>query len=146
MAHIGSVFLGDVQRQRILSTSTPPSSPPPHLSPTSGRNFPDPILENAATTSNSIPAAQTMPSKVTPEVAVELRTRLLETLVMGAQRDARTAVPRPDVKTATVIRDLEEVQRKLDTLVQSSGSDALKWFVDNCTSSRLYGCQCLYFI
>ncbi|THH32020.1 hypothetical protein EUX98_g2141 [Antrodiella citrinella] len=33
MTGYGSVFLGDVQRHRILSTSTPPSSPPPTLSP-----------------------------------------------------------------------------------------------------------------
>ena len=90
MAHIGSVFLGDVQRQRILSTSTPPSSPPPNVSPTAYSTFPDSILEDAPSLSGPISTAKSTALKVTPEVALELRTRLLETLVAGVQRDPRT--------------------------------------------------------
>lgn len=78
------------------------------------------------------------PKKVTPEVAFELRTRLLETIVVGVQRDPRTSASRADGRNLTLTRDIEEVQKKLDALVQGSGSDALKWFVDNCMFSPCF--------
>lgn len=134
MAHIGSVFLGDVQRHRMLSTSTPPSSPPPPTSPNTYHAFPDAIPENPPSALHTAPSSNIAPTKVTPEIAFELRTRLLETLVVGVQRDPRTTAARADGKHPTLSRDIEEVQRKLDTLVHGSGSDALKWFVDNCAS------------
>ena len=129
MAHIGSVFLGDVQRQRILSTSTPPSSPPPAgPSPTHTQAFPDFLSEEDQVKADNISTTAASPPKVTSDVAFELRTRLLETIVSGSQLNARTA------RSIPLMKDIEEVQRKLQSIVQSSGSDSLRWFVDNCAS------------
>ncbi|KAI0339483.1 hypothetical protein BDW22DRAFT_1486931 [Trametopsis cervina] len=141
MAHIGSVFLGDVQRQRIFSTSTPPSSPPPpHISPSNHQGFPDMIPEDLAESSKgedtSAGAADPVPAKVTPQIAFELRTRLLETIVLGTQQNIRH--PRADAKSVPLAREIEGVQKKLDSTVQSSGSDSLRWFVDNYDQYKNY--------
>lgn len=133
--HIGSVFLGDVQRQRILSTSTPPSSPPPHIgtsstpSPLQMAFMPESLvadLDMDATASESGP-------KITPEVSLDLRLRWLETLLFGARSDIanRHPIRKPDAKgNTTLVRGVEDLQRRLDAVVQSS--EGLKRFMDHC--------------
>jgi len=76
------------------------------------------------------------PVKVTPELALELRTKLLETMVVGSQTVTRHE--RPGGKGIPLIRDIEEIQRKLDAAVQGSGSDSLRWFVDNYDQYKQY--------
>ncbi|KAI0083480.1 hypothetical protein BDY19DRAFT_900274 [Irpex rosettiformis] len=133
MAHIGSVFLGDVQRQRILSTSTPPSSPPPAgPSPTHTQAFPDFLAEVPQEEADDDSTANSTPPKVTPEVAFELRTRLLESIVIGPQSNVR------GTRTTPLTKDIEDVQKKLQAVVQSSGSDSLRWFVDNYDQYQKY--------
>lgn len=127
MAHIGSVFLGDVQRQRIFSTSTPPSSPPPpQPSPSSSQTIHESIPEESSTEAKSGSFDTEAPAKVTPEIALELRLRLLETIVLG-QQNIRSR------KVAPLYKDIEDMQKKLDSIIQ--GSDSLRWFVDNCAPS-----------
>ncbi|KAI0683976.1 hypothetical protein BC835DRAFT_1294439 [Cytidiella melzeri] len=77
------------------------------------------------------PAAP-VPTKVTPEVAFELRTRLLETIVLGSQQSNR------NVKATPLARDIEDLQKKLDAAVQGSGSDSLRWFVENYDQYKQY--------
>ncbi|PSR76306.1 hypothetical protein PHLCEN_2v8538 [Hermanssonia centrifuga] len=124
MSHIGSVFLGDVQRhQRILST--PPSSPPPATSPHSFSSFQDPLDSPETMESHLKPDT---PS-ISPEVSLDLRIRWLETLLFGAKQDAQERrTPDPKNK-ASLVRRVEELQRKLSAIVQSS--DGLKRFMDH---------------
>ncbi|THH06558.1 hypothetical protein EW146_g9577 [Bondarzewia mesenterica] len=68
MAAIGSVFLGDVQRHRLLSSSTPPSSPPPLSPPHSSmaaaaaHPFPSEIDDSPGTPNIPLPAPTTAPA------------------------------------------------------------------------------------
>ncbi|KAK2462708.1 hypothetical protein APHAL10511_005226 [Amanita phalloides] len=88
MATIGSVFLGDVQRYRVFSTSTPPGSPPassiytkiPSPPPITGfsRNSHDGAVEDDE---DDIHHPQT--TTIDPMLALELRLRWLEAIVLG---------------------------------------------------------------
>ncbi len=69
------------------------------------------------------------PAKITPQVAFELRLRLLESIVLGS-RDVNT---RGRGRGKPLMEEVEDVQRKLGEVVVTSGSDSLRWFVDNCT-------------
>ncbi|KAF9565860.1 hypothetical protein CPC08DRAFT_629181 [Agrocybe pediades] len=104
---VGSVFLGDIQRHRHLSSSThgstsPPSSPPPTTSAGgTGQNSIAGVFSfsqaqaqaqmhsptTLAPTTES-PAAQA-PGKVDPVLALELRLRWLEALVFGMKQDTK---------------------------------------------------------
>ncbi|KAI0369841.1 hypothetical protein BV20DRAFT_339721 [Pilatotrama ljubarskyi] len=131
MPAIGSVFLGDVQRQRVLSTSTPPSSPPPHLS-TNGAtySFSDVDIDDA----NDTKVPQPVPPSISPMLSLELRLRWLETLLFGAKHDAQEPGGKGSTKADklkdgdTLARRAEELQRRLNSIVQSS--DGLKRFLD----------------
>lgn len=137
--HIGSVFLGDVQRQRILSTSTPPSSPPPlsnyssspPVAPMSSLTHPE-LLDDIDE------EMQKPPSSMLPEISLDLRLRWLETLLFGARpvsvQQSRNNISsaKPDAKNhVPLVRGVEDLQRRLATIVHSS--DGLKRFMDHCT-------------
>ncbi|GBE86254.1 hypothetical protein BKA93DRAFT_816524 [Sparassis latifolia] len=127
---IGSVFLGDVQRHRLLSSSssTPPSSPPPHISPSTMSSLYDldlDIPEEAPKTSGP-------PPSVPPVLSLDLRIRWLEALLYGAQQDGRErggAKAHELKKGETLMRRAEELQRKVDGIVQSN--DGLKKFMEH---------------
>ncbi|OJT06049.1 hypothetical protein TRAPUB_3103 [Trametes pubescens] len=131
MTAIGSVFLGDVQRHRLLSTSTPPSSPPPHLT-TNGalHSFSDVDLDDL---DDRRPPTAAPPS-ISPMLSLELRLRWLETLLFGAKHDAPEQTAKAGAKVEklkdgdTLARRAEGLQRRLDSVVQNS--DGLKRFVD----------------
>ncbi|KIL69241.1 hypothetical protein M378DRAFT_70192 [Amanita muscaria Koide BX008] len=113
MAGIGSVFLGDIQRHRVFSTSTPPSSPPGSAiysgissSPPSteqptddnddnieGEEQPD-TNTNPATASKDDNAKPLKAVTIDPVLSLELRLRWLEALVFGV----------PEVKPASTGR------------------------------------------
>lgn len=109
MSHIGSVFLGDVQR-RFLSSSTPPISPPPTQ------------LEQAAVI---LPKAET--PAIDPMLSLQLRLRWLEALLYGVRADAKDKNVR---KGTTLIRSAQQIQSRLDALVQSN--DSLRKYMEHC--------------
>lgn len=127
MTAIGSVFLGDVQRHRILSTSTPPSSPPPHLtmSPSALNQF----FEISTNHSDTTPGP---PPSVPPEVSLDLRVRWLETLLYGAKQDAKDKRKGlgDSRKQDTLVRGVEDIQKKLGAIVQTS--EGLRRFMAQC--------------
>lgn len=133
MTAIGSVFLGDVQRHRLLSTSTPPSSPPPHLT-TNGalHSFSDVDLDDL----DDRKPPTVAPPSISPMLSLELRLRWLETLLFGAKHDAPEQAAKAGAKVEklkdgdTLARRAEGLQRRLDSVVQNS--DGLKRFVDRC--------------
>ena len=137
VSHIGSVFLGDVQRQRLLSSSTPPSSPPPHIGTSSS---PSP-LQMAFIPEHSVadldidlvesPVAAA-PS-ITPEMSIALRLRWLETLLFGSRPSAqenRNSSAADVRNNANLRRGVEDLQRRLEAVVQNS--EGLKRFIDHC--------------
>lgn len=105
---IGSVFLGDVQRHRILSP-TPPSSPDP------------------APTKKFVPAKQPStsqkPPTITPELSLELRLRWLEALLYGVKPKDKSLA-----KGETLLGNAQQIQKRLDDLVQNN--DSLRKFMD----------------
>lgn len=133
MTAIGSVFLGDVQRHRLLSTSTPPSSPPPHLTANGAlHSFSDVDLDDL---DDGKPPTAAPPS-ISPMLSLELRLRWLETLLFGAKHDTPEQAAKAGAKVEklkdgdTLARRAEGLQRRLDSVVQNS--DGLKRFVDRC--------------
>ncbi|CDO68407.1 hypothetical protein BN946_scf184815.g54 [Trametes cinnabarina] len=133
MTAIGSVFLGDVQRQRVLSSSTPPSSPPPHLTTNNGppHSFSDVDIDDAV---DGINPSTAFPPSITPMLSLELRLRWLETLLFGAKHDALEQVSKAAAKGEklkegdTLVRRAEDLQRRLDNVIQNS--DSLKRFME----------------
>ena len=137
MSAIGSVFLGDVQRQRVISSSTPPSSPPPHLGANAPHSFADvDVDESAAPAQRPGPLATPAPPSIDPALALELRIRWLETLLFGAKHDAGDhaakggARPEKVKEGETLTRRAEDLQRRMDGIAQSN--DSLKRFMDRC--------------
>ena len=108
---IGSVFLGDVQRQKILSP-TPPSSPDPTLA----KRF----------VPTKQPSALQKPPAITPELSLELRLRWLEALLYGVRQKDK-----PLARGETLLRNAQQIQKRLDDLVQNN--DSLRKFMDQCT-------------
>lgn len=135
MSAIGSVFLGDVQRHRNLSSSTPPSSPPPHLSTNTTHSFSD--LDDME---DQKPPALAVPA-ISPILSLELRLRWLETLLFGAKHEAQEQAAKSGSKTDklkdgdTLARRAEDLQRRLEQVAQSS--DALKRFMDRCECLKI---------
>jgi hypothetical protein len=161
MAGIGSVFLGDVQRHRIFSTSTPPSSPPASSIYTRIPSPPrddddddddddnDSVEDDDTETTGEAAAAPPMvdanPPKATtidPMLALELRLRWLEALVLGLPENnpSRAASHRklgsvPLRKKLlkhgeTLVRLAEDVQSRLDAIVEAN--EGLKRFMAQC--------------
>lgn len=150
MSALGSVFLGHVQRLRILS-STPPSSPPPNgdaPAASSSEHLED-VLESLDGTESpaKISAA---PTTIDPVLSLELRLRWLEALLLGVrQYDARGGGRdnnnNKDSKTTTselinskgpsgqtLVRLAADVQRRLYHVVESN--EGLKKFMYQCQS------------
>ncbi|KAH8103906.1 hypothetical protein BXZ70DRAFT_1005463 [Cristinia sonorae] len=118
----GSVFLGDFQRQRILSTSTPPSSPPPDISP-STQHFSDIAIDTID--EMDTPAPSQPPPTIPPALSLDLRIRWLETLVYGTKQTTKAQ----DAQHVSLVRGVEDLQRKLDSIVHSS--EGLRRFIDH---------------
>lgn len=142
MANIGSVFLGDVQRNRLRSSgstpaSTPPSSPPPisltsrgathspTATTTSDPAVPDSILEQGK------PALQ---PHLAPEQSLELRVRWLEAILYGAKYEEPLAGLRerkPGLKRGeTLVRAAEHAHRRMNDI--ASNYDVLRRFIGHC--------------
>ncbi|KAF9466065.1 hypothetical protein BDZ94DRAFT_1188032 [Collybia nuda] len=139
MANIGSVFLGDFQRLRVLSSSTPPSSPPPSSisgvipqSPPITQPDPDTITQGRTAMEPSKPA---LPSTIEPALALELRLRWLEAILKGVKQDTRDRKGKEKEKHwelkqgETLTRIAEDIQKRLNTVVE--GNDGLKRFIDH---------------
>ena len=148
MSAIGSVFLGDVQRQRVISTSTPPSSPPPQPGAGAAHSFSDVDLDDAAPPTQGPTQggaegadAALAPPTVSPALALELRLRWLETLVFGAKHDLGDRMAKGGARLEklkegeTLSRRAEDLRRRLDQVAQSN--DALKRFMDRCECAVL---------
>ena len=171
MASIGSVFLGDVQRLRVFSTSTPPSSPPassrytgipspPPIQNSGKNNDNDSVVDDDVETTAEAaapPKTDVNPQKaptINPMLALELRLRWLEALVLGLPENnpARAASHRKlgsaplrkskrsaDEKAAllkhgeTLVRLADDVQNRLDAIVEAN--EGLKRFMAQCRSS-----------
>jgi hypothetical protein len=116
----GSVFLGD-PRQRLIASTSPPTSSFAHG-----------------------------PPHISPEVALQLRIRWLEAILLGVNdTDKKTSKPTGVVSASkrdeedeeetedeegsdeqTLIRRAEEIQRKLDAVVLKN--DDISRFVETC--------------
>lgn len=112
---LGSVFLGDAQRHRVLSS---PTTPP--MSPNATGKFKEPT-----------------PVPIDPRLSLELRIRWLEVLLLGVKHDALVGKGKNKEKVelkndgeALVFR-AEEIQKRLNNIVE--GNDGLQKFVDRCT-------------
>ncbi|KAG2157754.1 uncharacterized protein EDB93DRAFT_1124455 [Suillus bovinus] len=150
MSAIGSVFLGDFQRHRIISSTPPPSSPPPgqlghQMSVASASQSIEELVEplddvqselsaeqpTAATTPLAPLEPSTAPPVIDPFLSLELRLRWLEALLLGVRQDARDRKGKdklPELKHGeTLIRLAEDVQRRLDNVIQSN--DGLQRFM-----------------
>ena len=126
MSLIGSVFLGDVQRQRVLSSSTPPSSPAPQISPSlnGSTSFPR---------HDQLPAPKDHTPIIDPMLSLQLRLRWLEALLYGVRPDARDKVKEKSLhKGETLVRSARQIQLRLDALVENN--DSLRKFMEHCTS------------
>jgi hypothetical protein len=130
MSGIGSVFLGDNQRFRMLS-STPPSSPPSRSPVSTTAGFP--MISPTQSPKQSFSKATAPPPVIDPALSLELRLRWLEAILLGVRQDAKDRKKLSELKHGqTLIRLAEDVQRRLDTAVESN--EGLKRFMDHCTS------------
>lgn len=162
------MFLGDFQRHRHLSSpthSTPPSppsttalfnfshSPPPSLATASAELDIDmdtnPGNSNTFTAPNGRQGSEVSqgPGKVDPLLALELRLRWLEVLIVGMKQEigkdkkgkareeyagVNAAAAAASLKHGeTLTRIAETVQTKLGKVVE--GNEGLKRFMDSCT-------------
>ncbi|KAG6854253.1 hypothetical protein C0991_008946 [Blastosporella zonata] len=137
---IGSVFLGDVARHRILSNSAqsspssspPPSSPPPSsiaaVFPRSLSQSPPTQNQNQMPSASSLPKEPIVPSKpIDPRLALDLRLRWLEALLVGVGVGARKSTEEAQPSTHTLCRTAEGLQRRLNVVVASN--DELRRFL-----------------
>ncbi|OCH85254.1 hypothetical protein OBBRIDRAFT_815148 [Obba rivulosa] len=126
---VGSVFLGDVQRHRLLSSpSSPPSSPPPHFSPSVMSSFHDLDLEL-----HDEPTPMTSARSIPPVLSLDLRLRWLETLLFGARPESgerRDSARGHALREAdTLARRTEELRRRIDSIMQ--GNEGLRKFMEH---------------
>lgn len=149
-SRVGSVFLGDLQL-RLRHLSSPPSSPS-STSIDNNNNPPTPShltfdIDMDSEQNPSQAAATDFPSppaKIDPLLALELRLRWLEALILGVKQDMgreRNGKAREDYSTAAAIANLkhgetlsklaETVQQKLNKAVQ--GNEGLTKFMNQCT-------------
>ena len=74
-----------------------------------------------------------LPTKIDPLLALELRLRWLEALILGVKQDlGRASLTHGE----TVSKLAETVQRKLNKVVQ--GNEGLTKFMDQCMSSLFF--------
>ena len=99
MANIGSAFLGDLQAKRIHHLSFPPSSPPTTTLEHMNVSLPPSRSQWDEQLGKACAALAQPPYKTTidPILALELRVRWLEALVLG--------VPGPELSSASVNAD-----------------------------------------
>jgi hypothetical protein len=139
MATIGSVFLGDVQRNRLRSSgstpvSTPPSSPPP-ISLTSRdatHSPPDPAIPDSILEPEQ--GKPTLQPHLAPEQSLELRVRWLEAILYGAKHEESLAGLRerkPGLKRGeSLVRATKHAQRRMNDI--ASNYDVLRRFIAHC--------------
>ena len=121
---IGSVFLGDAARSRVLSPS--PTSPPT-----------SPALHTSSAFKGSAPAP------IDPQLSLELRIRWLEVLLLGVKQDSvvhnrdgreNTEAKGKDGETKrekdALVLKAEQLQKRFDSIVESN--DGLRKFIDRC--------------
>ncbi|KAK0188948.1 hypothetical protein F5146DRAFT_688074 [Armillaria mellea] len=129
MANIGSVFLGDSKRIRVLSSSsTPPSSPPlsgSSMSAIMAGRSPTQSPQPVPTSPEPSPGAKER--RIDPALSLELRLRWLEAIVFGVKHDRKGKEKEKVHGDQTLIRAAETLQRTLDTIVESN--DGLKRFM-----------------
>jgi len=105
---LGSVFLGDAARQRVLSSPTSPPSSPKSLK------------------------GQSAPVPIDPQLSLELRLRWLEVLLLGTKHDAEDSKGKGQatakLEHETLVRRAEDIQSKLDHIVDTN--DGLRKFID----------------
>lgn len=137
MSHIGSVFLGDVQRQQRIF-GTPPSSPSAYTASQRYIPSPEPLSLQMAEGEQQLSVP---PPTISPEVSLDLRVRWLETLLFGSKQDAkerRNAIPsraNESKSSPTLVRGVEDLQQRMSSIVQSN--EGLKRFMDHCASLSL---------
>jgi hypothetical protein len=126
MSPIGSVFLGDVQRHRVLSSSTPPSSPGPPISPLSSApaSFPR---------DDQVPIRKDQAPVIDPMLSLQLRLRWLEALLYGVRPPVAKDTTKGKYlqKGETLLRTARQIQLRLDALVENN--DSLRKFIEHCT-------------
>ena len=121
---LGSVFLGDGTKQRVMSSPTsPPTSPSAYA-----QGFTRALSPTASTSSKLSQQLISPPPPIDPELSLELRIRWLESLLIGMRQDASQVLKNREGET--LIHGAEEVQRRLDSVVENN--DALRKFVDRC--------------
>ena len=137
MANIGSVFLGDVQRNRLRSSgstpaSTPPSSPPPTILTSRGiAHSPPSTKPNSAVLD---PTKSTLQPHLAPAQSLELRVRWLEAILYGAKHGESLIGLRerkPELKRGeTLVGAAEHAQRRMNDIAGSY--DVLRRFIGHC--------------
>jgi hypothetical protein len=140
MANIGSVFLGDVQRNRLRSSgstpaSTPPSSPPPTSLTSCAATHPPPATTTLANPDSILERGNPTPQPhLVPEQSLELRVRWLEAILHGAKYEEPLAglrERRPGLKRGeTLVRAAEHAHRRMDDI--ASNYDVLRRFIGHC--------------
>jgi len=103
----------------VLPASTPPSSPVfPIMSPSQSPTW------SVSKGTASVPV-------IDPALSLELRLRWLEAILLGVRQDAkdRKGKEKPNERGETLIRLAEDIQRRLDTTVESN--DGLKRFMEH---------------
>ncbi|KAJ7832929.1 hypothetical protein B0H13DRAFT_2111789 [Mycena leptocephala] len=124
-ASIGSVFLGDQKRRRVLSSTASNSTGTPLVSTTNfhvwrifGLASPPPTIHEYQTQLKSSPAV------IEPALSLELRLRWLEAILLGKGQGEESLS-----HGETLIRAAEDLQKRLTGIV--NGNDGLKRFMDH---------------
>ncbi|KAG6869238.1 hypothetical protein C0993_009103 [Termitomyces sp. T159_Od127] len=139
MANIGSVFLGDNVRHRMLSNTSPSSSTPSPSPPPSAISavFPRGL-------SQSPPSFQAQSDRRTTPIdsrlALDLRLRWLEALLVGVgvggggstSKTGRKSTEEAPSHTPSLCRAAGDLQQRLDAIVASH--DGLRRFLAQCAS------------
>lgn len=135
---LSSLTPGDFQRLRLLSSSTPPSSPPPtgtSMSSVQGQAH-SPSLppahsnNNPTTLSASASTSASVPPVIEPMLALELRLRWLEAILLGVRHEKGKDREREREQGETLCRASEDIQRQLNNFVE--GNEGLKRFMESC--------------
>jgi hypothetical protein len=150
---LGSVFLGDAQRHRVLSSPTPPMSP--HSSSPHAQTFStSTIHQNPSGSSIKAPGplvdtdlTSVHPSSIDSKLSLELRIRWLEVLLLGVKhdnwgndalldaKDRKPTSAQGKAENAPLVNKVEELQKRMDTIV--AGNDGLRKFIDRCENTWL---------
>jgi hypothetical protein len=128
MANIGA----DVQRSRLRSSGSTPSSTPPSTPPSAAHT--SPVTTRLPIDSTQAPEKPTPQPELSPAQSLELRTRWLEAILYGTQRDESLAGLRERNselrRGETLIRAAEHVQRRMNDIANTY--DVLRRFIGHC--------------